>query len=109
MCFSRKGIMFSDGNGQALERFTAEERSMLLRFVTGRRRLPATIRWATHYGDDPEQLPQAASCSMYATLPRHCDLSLSNASSSGSFICHHIDQLMKRMKSCELLSTTVSL
>lgn len=54
----------------ALEKFTNEERSRLLRFITGRRRLPCTV-----YIDTAEsgngKLPTSATCSNTLYLPKY--------------------------------------
>lgn len=54
---------------EALEKFSNDDRSRFLRFITGRRRLPCTI-----YIDSAEQdskLPTSATCSNTLYLPRY--------------------------------------
>jgi E3 ubiquitin-protein ligase HECTD3 len=54
---------------EALELMTDEERSKFLRFVTGRSRLPASIKIAR--GGDPISLPQSATCFSILRLPAY--------------------------------------
>ena len=54
---------------QALEKFTNEERSRFLRFITGRRRLPCTIYIDS--GDGEGKLPTSATCSNTLYLPKY--------------------------------------
>jgi E3 ubiquitin-protein ligase HECTD3 len=54
---------------QAVEKFTNEERSRLLRFITGRRRLPCTIYIDS--GDGEGKLPTSATCSNTLYLPKY--------------------------------------
>lgn len=54
---------------QALEKFTNEERSRLLRFITGRRRLPCTIYIDS--SDGSSKLPTSATCSNTLYLPKY--------------------------------------
>lgn len=55
---------------QALEEFTNEERSRLLRFITGRRRLPVTVYIDSHDGNS-DSLPTSATCSNTLYLPNY--------------------------------------
>ena len=54
---------------EALEKFTNEERSRLLRFITGRRRLPCTIYIDSLDGNS--KLPTSATCSNTIYLPHY--------------------------------------
>ena len=54
---------------QALEKFTNEERSRLLRFITGRRRLPCIIYIDSL--DGSSKLPTSATCSNTLYLPKY--------------------------------------
>ena len=54
---------------QALEKFSDEERSRLLRFITGRRRLPCTIYIDSADGEG--KLPTSATCSNTLYLPKY--------------------------------------
>lgn len=54
---------------EALEKFTNEERSRLLRFITGRRRLPCTIYIDSM--DSGSKLPSSATCSNTLYLPKY--------------------------------------
>lgn len=58
---------------QALEKFTNEERSRLLRFITGRRRLPCTIYIDSV--DGSSNLPTSATCSNTLYLPKYENVS----------------------------------
>ena len=58
---------------KALEKFTNEERSRLLRFITGRRRLPCTIYIDSM--DGSSKLPTSATCSNTLYLPRYDNVS----------------------------------
>ncbi len=53
----------------ALEKFSNEERSRFLRFVTGRRRLPCTIIVETAEGSS--KLPTSATCANTVYLPKY--------------------------------------
>ena len=52
---------------KALEKFSNDDRSRLLRFITGRRRLPCTIYIDS--GDTNSKLPSSATCSNTLYLP----------------------------------------
>ena len=54
---------------QALEKFSNEDRSRFLRFITGRRRLPCTIYIDSDYSDG--KLPTSATCSNTLYLPKY--------------------------------------
>lgn len=54
---------------EALEKFSNEERSRLLRFITGRRRLPCTIYIDSM--DGSSKLPTSATCSNTLYLPKY--------------------------------------
>ena len=54
---------------EALEKFSNEERSRFLRFITGRRRLPCTIYIET--ADHGSKLPTSATCSNTLYLPKY--------------------------------------
>ncbi len=54
---------------QALEKFSNDERSRFLRFITGRRRLPCTIFIDT--GTTISKLPSSATCSNTLYLPEY--------------------------------------
>lgn len=54
---------------QAVEKFTNDERSRLLRFITGRRRLPCTIYIDSMDGNG-NMLPTSATCSNTLYLPK---------------------------------------
>ena len=56
----------------ALERFSRDELELFLRFVTGRRRLPAKI--TIKIGGSPEELPKAATCVNMLYLPVYPDV-----------------------------------
>ena len=58
---------------EAIARFTNEERSRLLRFVTGRRRLPCTIYIDSADGEG--KLPTSATCSNTLYLPKYDSVS----------------------------------
>lgn len=55
---------------EALEGFTNEERSRFIRFITGRRRLPATI-YIDSADTGPSSLPTSATCSNALYLPSY--------------------------------------
>lgn len=55
---------------EALESFTNEERSRFIRFITGRRRLPATI-YIDSADTGPSSLPTSATCSNALYLPSY--------------------------------------
>ena len=55
---------------QAVEKFSNNERSRLLRFITGRRRLPCTIYIDSMEGSG-NMLPTSATCSNTLYLPRY--------------------------------------
>ena len=57
----------------ALEKFTNEERSRFLRFITGRRRLPCTI-FINFVGTDDGKLPQSSTCSNALYLPKYSNV-----------------------------------
>ena len=57
---------------EALKIFTNEERSRLLRFITGRRRLPCTIYIDSM--DGGSKLPTSATCSNTLYLPRYANV-----------------------------------
>lgn len=54
---------------EALEKFSNEDRSRFLRFITGRRRLPCTIFIDSGGGDS--KLPTSATCSNTLYLPKY--------------------------------------
>ena len=54
---------------EALEKFSNEERSRFLRFITGRRRLPCTIYIDS--ADGSSKLPTSATCSNTLYLPKY--------------------------------------
>lgn len=55
---------------KAMENFTNEDRSRFLRFVTGRRRLPAPMSLCASKSTSPlDSLPEAATCSSTLFLP----------------------------------------
>ena len=54
----------------ALEKFTNEERSRFLRFITGRRRLPCTV-YIDSADSDGGKLPTSATCSNTLYLPKY--------------------------------------
>ena len=58
---------------EAISQFSNEERSRLLRFVTGRRRLPCTIYIDSADGDG--KLPTSATCSNTLYLPEYDSVS----------------------------------
>ncbi|KAK3275079.1 hypothetical protein CYMTET_16768 [Cymbomonas tetramitiformis] len=55
---------------RALEEFSAEERSLFLRFVTGQGRLPVEIKVASN-GENSDRLPMAATCYNTLKLPSY--------------------------------------
>ncbi len=55
---------------EALEKFTSEERSRFLRFITGRRRLPCTI-YIDSADSSSGKLPTSATCSNTLYLPKY--------------------------------------
>nr|XP_054765264.1 E3 ubiquitin-protein ligase HECTD3-like [Lytechinus pictus] len=54
---------------EALTKFTHEDRSRFLRFVTGRRRLPAPLYICPDRGDKVDALPESSTCSNTLFLP----------------------------------------
>lgn len=58
---------------QAVEKFSNDERSRLLRFITGRRRLPCTIYIDSMEGSD-NMLPTSATCSNTLYLPKYASV-----------------------------------
>jgi E3 ubiquitin-protein ligase HECTD3 len=52
-----------------LEKFSNEDRSRFLRFVSGRRRLPATVHVLA--GDGTDVLPTASTCGSAIILPNY--------------------------------------
>lgn len=57
---------------KAMENFTNEDRSRFLRFVTGRRRLPASMTLCANKSSSPvDSLPEAATCSSTLFLPSY--------------------------------------
>lgn len=55
---------------EALEKFSDDDRSRFLRFITGRRRLPCTI-FIDSAEDDNSKLPTSATCSNTLYLPKY--------------------------------------
>jgi len=55
----------------AISQFSNEDRSKFLRFITGRRRLPAWINVYSGKNGDTDSLPQAGTCSYALYLPRY--------------------------------------
>ncbi|XP_072048843.1 E3 ubiquitin-protein ligase HECTD3-like isoform X2 [Amphiura filiformis] len=56
---------------EALTNFTNEDRSRFLRFVTGRRRLPAPLYVCLDRGDKVDSLPESSTCSNTLFLPNY--------------------------------------
>lgn len=57
---------------EAIEKFTSEDRSRFLRFVTGRRRLPAPIYICPDKGEEVvNSLPESSTCSSTLFLPKY--------------------------------------
>jgi len=54
---------------EAIENFSNEDRSRLLRFITGRRRLPAPLYICPDKGEVVDALPEASTCSHMLYLP----------------------------------------
>ncbi|XP_076441534.1 E3 ubiquitin-protein ligase HECTD3-like [Babylonia areolata] len=54
---------------EALKAFSNEDRSRFLRFVTGRRRLPAPLVISTGKGDTIDSLPESSTCANMLYLP----------------------------------------
>ncbi|GFO48138.1 E3 ubiquitin-protein ligase hectd3 [Plakobranchus ocellatus] len=57
----------------AVKNFTNEERSRLLRFITGRRRLPVSIFISSGKNDSPDPLPESSTCCNTLHLPKYSD------------------------------------
>ena len=57
---------------EALEKFSVDDRSRFLRFITGRRRLPCTI--FIDSADSDSKLPTSATCSNTLFLPKYCSV-----------------------------------
>jgi len=56
---------------EALEKFTNEDRSRFLRFVTGRRRLPTPMYVCADRGEIKDALPESSTCSNTLFLPAY--------------------------------------
>ncbi|XP_045157953.2 E3 ubiquitin-protein ligase HECTD3-like isoform X2 [Mercenaria mercenaria] len=56
---------------EALKNFSNEDRSRFLRFITGRRRLPASIYISTGRGDAVDCLPESSTCANMLYLPNY--------------------------------------
>ncbi|XP_041372732.1 E3 ubiquitin-protein ligase HECTD3-like isoform X2 [Gigantopelta aegis] len=54
---------------EALKKFSNEDRSRFLRFVTGRRRLPAPLYISSGKGDAIDSLPESSTCGNMLYLP----------------------------------------
>ncbi|RUS83014.1 hypothetical protein EGW08_009202 [Elysia chlorotica] len=57
----------------AVKNFTNEERSRLLRFITGRRRLPVSIFISTGKNDSDDPLPESSTCCNTLHLHKYSD------------------------------------
>lgn len=57
----------------AVKNFTNEERSRLLRFITGRRRLPVSIFISMGKTDSEDPLPESSTCCNTLHLPKYTD------------------------------------
>ncbi|XP_033737246.1 E3 ubiquitin-protein ligase HECTD3-like [Pecten maximus] len=56
---------------EALKSFSNEDRSRFLRFVTGRRRLPAPVHISSGKGDSVDCLPESSTCANTLYLPNY--------------------------------------
>lgn len=56
---------------EALKVFSNEDRSRFLRFVTGRRRLPAPVHISSGKGDSVDCLPESSTCANILYLPNY--------------------------------------
>lgn len=54
---------------EALKNFSNEDKSRFLRFITGRRRLPASVYISTGRGDAVDCLPESSTCANMLYLP----------------------------------------
>ncbi|XP_046562104.1 E3 ubiquitin-protein ligase HECTD3-like [Haliotis rubra] len=61
---------------EALKKFTNEDRSRFLRFVTGRRRLPAPLYISSGKGDAIDSLPESSTCANMLYLPYYSNAKL---------------------------------
>lgn len=82
---------------EALERFSNEERSRFLRFVSGRKRLPTPIFLCAEKSDkSTDALPESSTCSNTLFLPDY----------SSSKICE--EKLRYAVQHCQAIDTDVS-
>ncbi|KAL4235652.1 E3 ubiquitin-protein ligase HTD3 [Mactra antiquata] len=83
---------------EALKNFSNEDRSKFLRFITGRRRLPATIYISTGRGELVDCLPESSTCANTLYLPDYTSAKIAEEKLRyATYNCMDIDTDMNMM------------